>query len=34
LQATAQQGNWYQVIYLNGQGWVSGDYLTPADNCG
>jgi hypothetical protein len=34
LQTTARQGNWYQVIYLNGQGWVSGDYLIPADNCG
>lgn len=34
LQATAKQGNWYQVIYLNGQGWVSADYLIPDSNCG
>lgn len=34
LQAIAKQDNWYRVIYLDGQGWVSGDYLMTAGNCG
>lgn len=33
LQATARQGNWFQVIYESGQGWVSADYLTSQGNC-
>jgi hypothetical protein len=33
LQATVYVDGWPQVIYLDGQGWVSADYLT-ADGAG
>jgi hypothetical protein len=35
LQATARttDGVWYQVIYGNGQGWVSSNYLTESAGC-
>lgn len=34
LQATARRGNWFRVVYLDGQGWILGDYLNKAGNCG
>ncbi len=35
LQATSRTADseWYQVIYGNGQGWVSGDYLRESAGC-
>ncbi len=34
LQATARNGNWFRVVYGDGQGWVLGDYLNKTGNCG
>ncbi len=34
LSVTAQVPGWYQVIYLNMQGWVSADFVTTSSNCG
>jgi CSLREA domain-containing protein len=34
LTATAYVPGWYQVIYLDGQGWVSARYLRTAGSCG
>ncbi len=34
LTATAYQSGWYQVIYLDGQGWVSAQFLSTTGNCG
>lgn len=31
--ATDYEANWYQIIYLNQQGWVSADFLTPIGSC-
>lgn len=34
LDATARSGGWLRVIYQNGQGWVSADYLNTSGACG
>ncbi len=34
LTATARAGNWFKVIYENGQGWLSGGYLRTNAGCG
>ncbi|HVU11925.1 MAG TPA: choice-of-anchor Q domain-containing protein [Phototrophicaceae bacterium] len=34
LTATQYIPGWYNVIYLNGQGWVTATYLSFAGNCG
>ncbi|MBZ0294748.1 MAG: SH3 domain-containing protein, partial [Anaerolineae bacterium] len=31
--ATDYDANWYQIVYLDQQGWVSADYLTPIGSC-
>lgn len=33
LTATAKEGDWFQVIYLNFQGWVSSTYVRPSGTC-
>lgn len=33
LTATAYTPGWYQVIYLDGQGWLSAQYLSTAGDC-
>jgi hypothetical protein len=33
LTATAKEGDWYQVIYQNFQGWVSAAYVRPSGTC-
>jgi Bacterial Ig domain/Bacterial SH3 domain len=34
LTATKRLGGWFNVIYLDGQGWVSADYLDTVGSCG
>ena len=34
LTATAHVPGWYQVIYLDGQGWISAEYVSTAGDCG
>lgn len=33
LTATDRKGEWFHVVYLDGQGWVSGTYLTTNTSC-
>ena len=33
LTATEYSAGWYRVIYLDGQGWVSAQYVSPAGDC-
>jgi len=33
LTATAHEGDWFQVIYLDGQGWVNSAYVKTAGAC-
>ncbi len=34
LKVTARSNGFFKVIYLDGQGWVSGDYVTSQGDCG
>lgn len=34
LTATARTAEWFRVIYLAGQGWVSAQYVEPRGDCG
>lgn len=33
LTATERTEDWFRVVYLDFQGWISADYLTPAGTC-
>ncbi|MBZ0279279.1 MAG: SH3 domain-containing protein, partial [Anaerolineae bacterium] len=34
LTATVRTGDWYQVVYLNNQGWVNAAYVNTRGTCG